>query len=110
LITSLSFEQDGPAANQKILLDFQLKAFGFYFSKLFGYTLQTYNLGMWPSTDVAVALLEKWEEKSPGLAKEKIGNEYVIKKKLKAALVHKFSSNTEKRKLQLKIPTKKRGM
>ena len=65
---------------------------------------------MWPSTDVAVALLDKWDEKSPGLAKEKVGGKYVIKKKLRAALIHKFSSNTEKRKGLLKIPTKKRGM
>ena len=91
-------------------MDFLKKVAAFRFSKFYGYSKETYELHLWPATDIAIMMLEKVDEIYPGLAKEKIGTQYVIKKKLRAALVHKFSTDTEKRKDKLKLPTKKRGM
>ena len=102
--------KDGEDVNRKFLLDFLKKVAAFRFSKFFGYSAETHEKHLWLATKVAELMLEKLDEIYPGLAKEKIGNEFVIKKKLKAALVHKFSTDTEKRKDKLKLPTKKRGM
>ena len=83
--------------------------FSAWFDKTIGYTEQTYNANLWPSTPSATILLKKIEMCSPGLTLLKQGGK-VVPGNLKKALIKKFSTDTCNRKDKLNLQTKKRGM